>query len=771
MSPSERDYDDCARPPALTQEQLAELAGISAVAIGKIERGERQRPYPYTVRTLARALSLSEAQTASLIAALPKRGVAPDRVDESSPQIPIPPAPIIGREHDIIRVCELLRADSVRLLTLTGAGGVGKTRLAAQIANDLGNEFPDGAAFVSLEALTSADLVLPAIARTLSVSEAGHRSTGDALRGYLYERCLLLVLDNFEHLLDAATEIAEVSAFCPGVTLLITSRAPLRVRGEQEYPVAPLDVPRLDHIPTPEEVQLSPAIRLFLSRARLVNPEFALTQDNVAALAAICRRLDGLPLALELAAVRIRTLSPTMLLARLDRALPVLSAGPRDLPTRQQTMEATVRWSYELLRNDEQVLFERLSVFSGGWTLEAAEVVGENESSTSNDVLNALEHLVEQSLVVIEPGDEMRYRFHEPIRQFARDLLRQRSDATHVRLRHADYFASVAAFAARQLVTNDAIRTLDCLEADQDNLRTAIHWALEERPELAARMAWQLSRFYWHRGNFDEVYRWMHDVQARSRELPPASRAEAIAVAAMMRYRQGDPGELISVAGDVATMFRGDVRKDDAAAVLMLAGSAAITSGELGRAERFLHESQLLYRETGSEIGNAEILIFKAAVPLAKGEFEKAANFLERGLAATRRAENPLTAAVALHHLAVSYQGQGQYQRATRLYGELLELADRMRDMANLAYALIGLAECAGATGDLIRAARLFGSADELFQRTGITDHPFGTPVDFHQRYRQAVRQNIGEERWMAETTFGRSLTITDVIDDAVSGT
>ena len=397
-----------------------------------LERGERKRPYPHTVRSLAEALELSEEERAILTAAIPRRSDnAPVPVEEPAvayPSVlPVSLTPLLGREREVEEIANLLLGQaSVRLLTLTGPGGIGKTRLGIEAARKAGGYFPDGVAFVALAPLGDAALVMPTISQVLGLREAAGAPLLEVLRQYLHEKKFLLVLDNFEHVAEAAPEVVELLSSCLDLSVLATSRAPLRVRGEREYPVSPLAVPDPNRMPDVEEVAQTAAAKLFIERAEDASAAFELTQANAAAVAAICWRLEGLPLALELAAARTRFLAPTALLSRLNQALQ--AAGARDLPERQRTMQATLDWSHELLHNPEKELFRRLSVFSGGFTLEAAEEVGAAGAVEGEEVLVLVGNLAEQSLIVMETGPEgrTRYRMLEPVRQSARVARRTR---------------------------------------------------------------------------------------------------------------------------------------------------------------------------------------------------------------------------------------------------------------------------------------------------------------------------------------------------------
>lgn len=516
----------------LTQEALAERSGVSERAIRGLERGDGRRARPSTIRLLADALHLTPPERAAFQAAalrgrVPAGAVRP-YLDTA---LPVVPTELVGRDREVADVLALLRRPATRLVTLTGPAGVGKTRLGIRVASDLRDEADDGVLYVPLSPLSEPVLVMMAIAHALGLQEDGARPLIELVTAALRDLRLLLVLDTFEHLLDAAPTIADLLGMCPSVRLLVTSRAPLRLRGEIVYQVPPLALPDSSGGDSVASLATVPAVALFLQRAADALPDFALTTENAAAVAAICARLDGLPLALELAAPRLKLLPPRALLAQLERSLPLLTGGARDLPDRQRTMRDAVAWSYNLLRPVEQAVFRRLCVFAAGLSLEAADAAMLAPHPLPVSGLEGLASLVDNSLARRYEGAGGRPRFAilQVLRDYGLERLVEAGEEAALRRAHADYFAGWSERVATGLLESDGAWRVALLEEEHDNLRMALYWSIERGDvEIALRLGAALWPFWRACSYLDEGHYWLGRVLARGATGSPSLRERVL---------------------------------------------------------------------------------------------------------------------------------------------------------------------------------------------------------------------------------------------------
>jgi len=598
--------------------------------------------------------------------------------DPTDARPPVPLSSFIGRLGEIAAARRLLT--TARLLTLTGPGGVGKTRLAIEVAGAVTDDFPDGVSWVDLTPLTDPELVPATIAQALGVRELAENSPMAALRAALRDLQLLLILDNFEHVLPAAPLVLELLSSCPRMRMLVTSRAGLRLRGEQLFPVPPLSVPDSVGPADVETLVRSEAVNLLVKRAQEARPSFVLAPDNAAAVGAICRRLDGLPLALELAAARLHLLPPETLLSRLDQRLQPLSGTARDLPARHRTLRATMDWSYELLDDPERRLFCRLAVFSGGFGLAAAEAVFPAAEAAGLDVVDLLSGLVSQSLVrVDEQAGEPRYRLLETIRQYAQERLAEIDEADSTRTAHLEWCVLLAERAQPLLGGPEQAAWIARLGREHENVRSALRWGLDRGlAEPVLRLGAAFWRFWWTRAYFQEGRRWLEELLALDAPVAPAVQAGLLEGAGFMAYFLGNLAEAERCMQDALVVRRAEGDPQSIARTLGWQSLAVAAGGDLPRATRLAQEGAALARQSGDTRTLAQALVrFGTHVTLA-GDAQHGAPLLEEGVSLAQQAGDLFTVAAGLNTLGLAERLRGDLTTAGLVLEEDLRLVNEV---------------------------------------------------------------------------------------------
>lgn len=741
--------------------------------------------------------------------------VSTDILEHRINNLPIPLSSFIGRVREIAEVKRLLGTS--RLVTLTGAGGCGKTRLAIQVANDLTDSFNDGVWWVELAALADETLVAQAVAQTLGVREVPVQAMSETLVNFLLTKELLLVIDNWEHLISAGARFAEqLLRSCPNLRILATSREPLAIQGEVVYPLTSLGLPRTDA--ALNQVLQSEAVRLFIERAKAVKPDLHLTEEKARLVAEICGRLDGNPLAIELAAARIKVLKIEHIAQRLDDRFNLLTTGNRTALPRHQTLRATIDWSYNLLPEDARILLRRASVFAGGFTMNAAEEICSDERLSSQEILNVLTRLVDQSLVVVdEQDDDERYRMLQTIREYAREKLLAAGESTRVQNRHLHFFLRMAEKAEPQLQLADQIYWLNRLERDHDNLRAALGWALDrktaertaERAESGMRLAGALEWFWYSHSYLIEGRKWLQQALAQSEGISLAARAKALCAAAHLALAQSDVEKVIRpLLDECLDLYRQLNDKMGTAFALLLSGwlewsygdAAQSTSldeqslelsrqignkpgiahalqnlaqheffhGENNRARVMFEEGLGLYRELRNQWGIGIQLKYLSHVATNLGNYEQAKEFASESMAAFRQVGDKRQVALALYAMALATHSEGNERTAREMLAQAVPVIYETQDAYHLVCCLLALGGIACTEEDYERAARVFAAADALSQSMDV--HFLIQPPDLTQNL-SSTRAQLSDTAFAKASAEGRAMTLKQAIEYALETT
>jgi non-specific serine/threonine protein kinase len=715
-------------------------------------------------RRLREEIAAEEFTSHQTVAAAPAQEQAPDA---SKHNLPAPRDNFVGREREILAIKRALAM--TRLLTLTGAGGSGKTRLALEVATDLIGAYPDGVWLVELAGLSEGELVPQEVARALRVRERPGRPLTDTLAEALREKEMLLVVDNCEHLVEAVVRLLDaLLTSCPRLRMLATSRETLNMEGEAVWRVSSLTVPDTDRLPSSGELTCYDAVRLFLDRARLRQPDFELTSENGGAVAKVCGRLEGMPLAIELATARVGTLGVEEVAEKLQDSLGLLSAGPRTAPPRHRTMRATLEWSYGLLCKPERNLYGRLSVFAGGWTLEAAECVG-SDGIEENGLLDLLGRLVEKSLVVEATEDgRARYRMLEPVRQHAHEKLEENGEAEALRHRHAEYFLALAEEAEPKLKGAGQEAWLKRLEREHVNLRAALSWALDSgEAELGLRLAGALGEFWYVRGHYGEGRRWLEAALALGATSSTSARAKALSQAGYIASGQGDYESSVTFGEESLAIYRSLGFKASSATALYTLAVLAVYRNELERASTLTEEAIALQREISDRVGVARSLLLLGGVALLRHDYDEAMALQEETLALAQEIKDGFAVALSLGVGALASLGRGDHRQTRVLSEESLKLSQQLGMPYGIANYLHTAACLASAEGQPVRSARLWGAAEALFEEVGRVLSP--GELHIYEPYIDAARSQLDGAAWEAALTVSRAMSTEEAVEYALS--
>ncbi len=760
------------RALGLTQDTLAQRVGCATITIQKLEAGDL-RPSPQIAERLVNHLGLLPEERLEFLAAARAASIAisSHALRSSAVVLPVPHTPLIGREPFLATVCATLQRADVRLVTLTGPPGVGKTRIALQVAHTLHPTVRDGALFISLGSIHDPELVLRIIGRALELPESAHQSSAVQLIAALHGRACILVLDNFEQVVAAAPALSALLEALPLLTVLITSRTPLHISGEYQLRVPPLALPDVHDLPPLDALAQVPAVALFVQRAQATVPGFALTDTNAADIAAICQRLDGLPLALELAAARSTLFAPQALLTRLQYPLAVLNVGSRNLPPHQQTLRSTIAWSYDLLAPGEQALFARLGVFVGDFSFDAVTEICYAAEDDSFDVLDNLAQLVDQSLVQHElsSAGEVRFRLLETIRDYAQAQLVVRSQVDVLRERHARYYVQLAEQAESELHGPSQAIWFERLEHEHDNIRAALTWSVQhDAAEIGLRLASALWWFWPTYGHVREGHQWFERLLPQIDTVAPDVQCRGLLGAAGLAWYQGRFEQSSVLAQQLVVLSRtiGDSRAAGLACTLLAVHAAY--RGELVEAAEWHQQSLALLRKSDDTWGFAVALEGQGVAAFNLTQLDTAEEALTEALALFRELGDAQHLMYVSVWLGLTLVRKGVYHQADQVLKEGLEVVRVLGSRVSVPEILDGLAATAVAMNQIERAIQLTGAADALRERVG----SFMTLAvkSLREDYLALVRGQVDETTYTKAWKAGCTMSLEQVMELALGG-
>ena len=745
----------------MTQEELAERAGISARTVSDVERGLRAAVHRDTGHRLATALGLTDEERRAFDALAGARQASPLPVPPAG-RLPQVPTPFLGRTAELDTISAALQDSGVKLLTLTGPGGIGKTRLALETARRTQGYFVGGVFFVSLGEVKEASLVGPEVAKAIGVVETGS-NLQELISNRLAGRRALVLLDTFEHLVAAAPLVYALLLSSPATTLLVTSRSALRLRGEHEFPVPSLEMPSETAVVSPDDIARWPATELFWERAQAVMPGLELDDRNAGLVADICRKLDGLPLAIELAAARVKHLPLAAVRDQLEDRLQLLVGGPLDLPLRQRAIRDTVAWSHDLLNEAQVKLFRRLSVFSGGWNLAAIESVC-GSSSEVGEALDGVSALVDQSLVVLDRNhSSARYKMLDVVREYAAQELLKAGETEESGRRHALHYLALSEESGPNLVRVGHQERFERLDVDRGNLRRAMAWAIERgETVLALRYTVALWRYWRQLGEYVEGRRWSEAAVGMPGEAPPSLRAKALGAAAALAWPQGDYDRMADLAAEALDLARKSDDPMDVRDALTVEGMVAMGQGRYAEAVERFRECLVICRPLGLSWQLATSHLNLGTALMVSGSPEEAEATFEEGLEIYRQLGDDIFAARITIAIAQAALAQNDIQRADGLARSALAAFVEHAERQGIAQGLETWAAVAAARGDMQRAATLGGAAAAVRETIAARAAPFELAIigRFLERIQEAADEELWHGAWEAGLAMGADAAV-----------